>query len=38
VEAFPDAADIYERNMQTMRRLGHDGLKRWMDEVPEQGH
>jgi hypothetical protein len=26
VEAFPDAADIYERNMETLRRLG---LKGW---------
>jgi hypothetical protein len=23
--AFPDAADIYERNMETLRRLGHAG-------------
>ncbi len=30
-DAFPDAADIYERNMETMRRLGHEGLRRWMD-------
>jgi uncharacterized protein len=28
VEAFPDAADIYERNMATLRRLGIDG---WRD-------
>ncbi|WP_340525141.1 DUF1415 domain-containing protein [Cupriavidus necator] len=28
--AFPDAADIYERNQATMRRLGHDGWQRWM--------
>jgi len=25
VAAFPDAADIYERNMETLRRLGPDG-------------
>jgi hypothetical protein len=25
VEAFPDAADIYERNMATLRHLGHAG-------------
>jgi hypothetical protein len=25
VEAFPDAADIFEKNMEVMRRLGHDG-------------
>lgn len=30
VEAFPDAATIYERNEETMRRLGHDGWKAWM--------
>lgn len=29
-EAFPDAADIYERNQATMRRLGHDGWREWM--------
>ncbi|KWR89767.1 DUF1415 domain-containing protein [Cupriavidus sp. IDO] len=28
--AFPDAADIYERNQETMRRLGHEGWRRWM--------
>ncbi|EON21820.1 hypothetical protein C265_01520 [Cupriavidus sp. GA3-3] len=28
--AFPDAADIYERNQATMRRLGHEGWQRWM--------
>ncbi len=27
VDAFPDAADIYERNMETLRRLGHEGWK-----------
>ena len=30
VEAFPDAADIYERNEETMRRLSHEGWRRWM--------
>jgi hypothetical protein len=30
VEAFPDAADIYERNMATLRRLGHAG---WLDHM-----
>lgn len=30
VAAFPDAADIYEANMETLRRLGHAGwLKLW---------
>lgn len=30
VDAFPDAAAIYERNQETMRRLGLDGWKAWM--------
>ena len=32
VEAFPDAADIYERNIETMQRLGHEGWRRCMGE------
>lgn len=32
VEAFPDAADIYERNQETMQRLGLDGWRKWMSE------
>lgn len=28
VESFPDAADIYERNIQTLQRLGHAGWRR----------
>ncbi|KAI3609986.1 hypothetical protein D8I24_0656 [Cupriavidus necator H850] len=37
--AFPDAADIYERNQATMRRLGHDGWQRWIagEDEPEKG-
>jgi hypothetical protein len=32
VAAFPDVADIYERNIQTLRRLGHEGWRRlWKD-------
>jgi hypothetical protein len=27
VAAFPDANDIYERNIQTLRRLGHEGWR-----------
>ncbi len=27
VAAFPDAADIYERNIETLRQLGHDGWR-----------
>jgi len=30
VEAFPDAADIYERNEATMRKLGLEGWHKWM--------
>jgi hypothetical protein len=29
-EAFPEAEDIYERNMETVRRLGHEGWLKWM--------
>ncbi|EYS93322.1 peptidase [Cupriavidus sp. SK-4] len=35
--AFPDAADIYERNQATMRRLGHEGWQRWMAGEDEPG-
>ena len=28
VAAFPNAADIYEKNIQTLRRLGHAGWQR----------
>ena len=32
VAAFPDAADIYEKNIETLRRLGHAGWQRlWLD-------
>ena len=30
VDAVPDAADIYERNQATLRRLGHAGWAEWM--------
>ena len=30
VDAFPDAAEIYERNQETLRRLGFDGWREWM--------
>jgi hypothetical protein len=31
VAAFPDAASIFERNIETMERLGHDGWKKlWL--------
>lgn len=33
VAAFPDAADIFERNIETLQKLGHDGWRRlWLDE------
>ena len=32
VDAFPDAADIYERNQETLRRLGLTGWEKWMSE------
>jgi uncharacterized protein len=35
VEAFPDAADIYERNQETLRRLGLQGWRDWMDQPGE---
>lgn len=28
VEAFPDAANIYERNIETLQALGHEGWKK----------
>lgn len=32
VAAFPDAADIYERNMETMRELGPEGWRNlWLE-------
>ncbi|MGY8524939.1 DUF1415 domain-containing protein [Paracidovorax citrulli] len=31
VEAFPDAEDIYGRNERTLRELGHQGWRRWME-------
>ena len=36
VAAFPDAADIYEKNIETMRRLGHEGWRRlWVIGNPD---
>ena len=33
VAAFPDAADIYEKNIDTLRRIGHAGWHRlWVEE------
>jgi hypothetical protein len=30
VEAFPEAADIFEKNIDTLRKLGHDGWDKLM--------
>lgn len=31
VAAFPDAAEIFERNIETMERLGHEGWRKlWL--------
>jgi hypothetical protein len=35
VAAFPDAGAIYERNIETLRRLGHDGWHRLCTPCPE---
>jgi hypothetical protein len=34
VEAFPEAAEIYERNQQTLRELGHQGWREWLAAPP----
>jgi hypothetical protein len=34
VAAFPDAAEIYERNIETLRGLGHDGLEGLLTGLP----
>lgn len=37
VAAFPDAAVIYERNIATLRDLGHDGWRRlWMPDADSE--
>jgi uncharacterized protein len=33
VAAFPDAADIYERNIDTLERLGREGFEAWMNKA-----
>lgn len=35
VAAFPNAEDIYERNMETMRRIGYDGWHKLLSDEPE---
>jgi hypothetical protein len=37
VDAFPDAADIYGRNQQTLRRLGLTGWREWMSRPDPDG-
>ncbi|MDQ7980036.1 DUF1415 domain-containing protein [Paraburkholderia sp. SARCC-3016] len=37
VDAFPDAADIYERNQETLRRLGQQGWQQWMAAQTDTG-
>ena len=38
VAAFPEAASIYERNIETLRKLGHAGWRAlWTDPAPEAG-
>ncbi len=37
VDAYPDAAGIYERNIETLRRLGHDGWHKLMTETGGDG-
>lgn len=38
VAAFPDAADIFGRNIETLRRLGHEGWRRlWLDDSTKVG-
>jgi len=35
VAAFPDAAEIFERNIETLRRMGHEGWRQlWREEKP----
>lgn len=36
VAAFPNAEDIYERNMETLRRLGHEGWRQLLADEPKK--
>jgi len=36
VAAFPDPDSIYERNIATVRRLGHEGWRKLLQEDPSQ--
>jgi hypothetical protein len=33
IAAFPDAAQIFERNIETLRRIGHAGWRRLLDPL-----
>ncbi|TFW18029.1 DUF1415 domain-containing protein [Duganella callida] len=33
VEAFPDASDIFDKNIETMEKLGHDGWDKLMEQA-----
>ena len=35
VDAFPAAADIYKRNIETLRRLGHEGWRHLFKSDPD---
>ena len=36
VAAFPDASGIFEKNIETMRRLGHEGWRRILGPSPTE--
>lgn len=36
VDAFPDAAQIYERNQETLRRMGQAGWQAWMSTPADE--
>jgi uncharacterized protein len=37
VAAYPDAAEIFDKNIETLRRLGHAGWRRlWVGEPPKK--
>lgn len=38
VAAFPDASDIYERNIETMRKLGLEGWRKLMAGNEQENH
>ena len=37
VAAFPDTADIYARNIETLKRLGHAGWRRLWTDADDAG-